>query len=83
MNSDERILRLLQTTPENLTAIDRILAGITEPARPFRKGPLLMKMGEAAELIGVSRPTLWRMLNAGRLTRVEIMPATYRVATST
>jgi excisionase family DNA binding protein len=62
-----------------LAAIDRVLDGTSEPARPERRGPLLLKMGEAAELLGVSRPTLWRMLNVGRLSRVEILPKTYRV----
>ena len=73
-------MRILQASPEQLTAIDRVLDGTTEPARPERKWPFLMKMGDAAELLGVSRPTLWRMLNASRLTPVEILPATIRVA---
>ena len=76
---NERLMRILQASPEQLTAIDRVLDGTTEPARPERKGPFLLKMGDAAELLGVSRPTLWRMLNARRLTRVEILPATFRV----
>ena len=77
--SHDRILRILLASPETLDAIDRVLDGKTEPARPERKGPFLMKMGDAAVLMGVSRATLWRMLNTGRLTRVEILPATYRV----
>lgn len=36
-------------------------------------------MGDAAKLLGVSRPTLWRMLEAGKLQRVEVLPGTYRV----
>ena len=76
---NERLMRILQASPEQLTAIDRVLDGTTEPARPERKGPFLLKMGDAAALMGVSRATLWRMLNLGRLTRVEILPATFRV----
>ena len=76
---NERLMRILQASPEQLTAIDRVLDGITEPPRPERKGPFLLKMGDAAALMGVSRATLWRMLNLGRLTRVEILPATFRV----
>ena len=72
-------MKILQASPAQLAAIDRVLDGTTEPPRPERKGPFLMKMGDAAALLGVSRPTLWRMLNAGRLTRVEILPSTYRV----
>ena len=75
----DRILRILLASPETLDAIDRVLDGKSEPVRPERKGPFLMKMGDAAALMGVSRATLWRMLNTGRLTRVEILPATYRV----
>jgi excisionase family DNA binding protein len=78
-HSTERLMKILQASPSQLAAIDRVLDGITEPPRPDRKGPFLLKMGDAAALLGVSRPTLWRMLNAGRLARVEILPSTYRV----
>jgi excisionase family DNA binding protein len=78
-HSTDRLMKILQASPAQLAAIDRVLDGSTEPPRPERKGPFLLKMGDAAALLGVSRPTLWRMLNVGRLTRVEILPATYRV----
>jgi excisionase family DNA binding protein len=78
-SSNERLMRILQASPEQLTAIDRVLDGMMEPARPERRGPFLLNMGNAASLMGVSRPTLWRMLNAGRLARVEVLPGTYRV----
>ncbi len=77
--SNERLMRILQASPDQLTAIDRVLDGTTEPAQPERRGPFLLKMGVAASLLGVSRPTLWRMLQAGRLARVEVLPATFRV----
>lgn len=76
---NERLMRILQASPEQLAAIDRVLEGKVEPVRPERRGPFLLKMGEAAHLLGVSRPTLWRMLEAGRLDRVEILPGTHRV----
>jgi len=79
ISSNERLMRILQASPDQLTAIDRVLDGTLELARPERRGPFLLKMGGAATLLGVSRPTLWRMLNAGRLARVEVLPGTYRV----
>ena len=72
-------MRILTASPEQLAAIDRVLDGTPEPVRAEHKGPFLLKMGDAAALMGVSRPTLWRMLNAGRLARVEILPETFRV----
>jgi len=78
-SSNERLMRILQASPDQLAAIDRVLDGTTEPAKPERRGPFLLKMGAAAALLGVSRPTLWRMLQARRLARVEILPKTYRV----
>jgi excisionase family DNA binding protein len=47
-------------------------------ARPMT-GPVLMGMGAAAIFLGVSRPTLWRMLQLGRIQRVELFPGSYRV----
>ena len=36
-------------------------------------------MGPAAQFLGVSRSTLWRMIQAGRLERVEVFTNSYRV----
>jgi len=79
-NPTERLIRMLQATPEHQALIDSILDG--KMPLPMAAGPLLLPMGRAAELLGVSRPTLWRMLNQGRLTRVEILPNTFRVRRS-
>jgi len=80
INPNERLLKFLQATPDQQVAIDRILNGEAEPARRvMENGPLLLGMGKAASLLGVSRGTLWRMLNAGRLGRVEVLPGSFRV----
>ena len=42
-------------------------------------GSLVMGMSAAAKHLGVSRPTLWRMIRAGRLQKVEIYPGAFRV----
>ena len=78
-NGNERLLRFLQATPEQQTAIDRILDGRMEPAPTAPKGPLLLGMGAGAKLLGVSRATFWRMIKAGRLTKVEVLPGSFRV----
>jgi excisionase family DNA binding protein len=80
--TNEMLIQLLQATPEQQAAIDEILTGRMPAVPVVASGPLLLSMGKAAELLGVSRPTLWRMLNAGRLTRVEVLPQTYRVRRS-
>ena len=59
--------------------MDRILAGELPTQSKAATGPLLLGMGTAARLLGVSRATLWRMLNAGRLARVEVLPGSFRV----
>jgi excisionase family DNA binding protein len=81
-NPNDWVIRVLQATPVQQAAIDRILAGKLDPAPPVATGPLLLAMGKAAALLGVSRPTLWRMLNARRLNRIEVLPGTYRVRRS-
>ena len=78
-NPNERLMRFLSATPEQQAAIDRILEGKAEAPRPASSGPLLMMMGDAAELLGVSRATVWRLAKMKRLERVEILPGTFRV----
>ena len=70
----------------------RVVGGSRQPPRSRQNGgaplsrkhqndeaPLLMKMGEAAKYLGVSRGTLWRMTRDGRLKQVEVMPGSFRV----
>ncbi|NOU36531.1 MAG: helix-turn-helix domain-containing protein [Kiritimatiellaceae bacterium] len=50
--------------------------------RQALSGPLLLTMGEATELLGVSRATLWRMIKAGKLKKVEIYSGAFRLRIS-
>jgi len=76
---NERLLKFLQATPDQQSAIDRILEGKVEAPAPVPTGPLLLMMGDAAKLLGVSRATVWRLVKAGKLDRVELLPGTFRV----
>lgn len=79
-NPNERLLKFLQATPEQQAAIDRILAGQVEPPAPAPvTGPLLIGMSAAAELLGVSRATLWRMIKGRKLVPVQILPGSSRL----
>ena len=49
---------------------------------PTPADPALLQMGEAAELLNVSRATLWRMVRAGRIEKVELYPNAYRLRRS-
>lgn len=77
--SNDRLLRLMSSTHEQLEAIDRILEGKAEMPSPAPSGPLLLMMGDGAKLLGVSRATVWRMIKIGKLEKVEILPGTFRV----
>lgn len=77
MTTDERLRRLLGASAEDLAAVDRVLQG--KAAVEPEAGPLLLRMADAAEWLGVSRATLWRMIRAGRVEKVEILPNSFRV----
>ena len=75
-----RLLRILKATPEQATLIDRVLAGEKPfPHHRSQEGPLLLGIGAAAKYLGVSRPTLWRILRDGRLRKFEVRPNSFRV----
>jgi len=48
----------------------RFLRGEIETPKPLT-GPLLLGMGAGAQFLGVSRATLWRILRAGTIKRVD------------
>lgn len=78
-NQNERLLKFLQASPEMQAEIDRILEGKVQTRVETSTGPLLCGMSPGAKFLGVSRATLWRMIKAGRLSKVEILPGSYRV----
>ena len=78
--AEDVIPAVFPATPENRYRALQILKD-QAPPEPI-DGPLLVTMGESAELLGVSRATLWRMVRAGRLTKVEIYTNAYRLRRS-
>ncbi len=78
-NMNERLLRFLQATPEQQEIIDKILEGKFPAVHEGPAGPLLLGMSKGAQFLGVSRGTLWRMIRDGRLSKVEVLPGSFRV----
>ena len=79
MTTEERLKRLFAASPEQMQAIDGILeAGVREKPR-VTTGPLLMGMTASAQLLGVSRATLWRMIKGGLLQKIEVLPGSFRL----
>jgi excisionase family DNA binding protein len=79
MSTEERLKRIFTATPEQLGTIDSILDGKFQMRATETVGPLLMGMMAAAKFLGVSRTTLWRMVNDGRLKKVEVLPGSFRL----
>ena len=77
MNTDERLRKLLSAPPDKLAEIDRLLDG--KPKLESSGAPLLLGMSEGSRLLGVGRVTLWRMIKAGKICKVEVLPNSFRV----
>jgi hypothetical protein len=76
----ELLRAILAASEEKKDHVLRILRGEVpeSPAKPL-VGPLLMGMGAAARFVGISRSTLWRILQAGTIEKVELFPGSFRV----
>ena len=79
LNPNERMIKFLQASPEMQAEIDRILEGKLPARVQMPTGPMLLGMTPAAKLLGVSRATLWRIIKAGRLSKVEVLPGSFRI----
>jgi hypothetical protein len=68
---EKGLLKIL--TPEQFAEINRILddRAATRPEPP--RGPLLMRVKDAAGLVGVQRATIWRLVKAGRIEPVPLL----------
>lgn len=87
MNATSRaILQTVLATDTSLSvgergAVQRVINGETEPpVAPIggTEEPLLITQKAAAELLSVSRVTIWRMTKDCALHPVEILPGTWR-----
>jgi hypothetical protein len=77
MNTEERLKRLFEASPEQIGAIDGILEGKIQKSPTQTVGPLLMGMTASAKFLGVSRTTIWRLVGQGRLQKVEVLPGSF------
>ena len=78
--NEQIILAVFTAKDEDKVKALDILQG--KEIRQALSGPLLLTMGEATDLLGVSRATLWRMLEAGALEKVELYTGSYRLRVS-
>ena len=65
-------------TEQQMARAIPILRG-AEPPSPTASGPLLLSMGDAARLAGISRCTLWRCIGDGRIKPIEVRAGFFRV----
>ncbi len=82
VNNDDLIRAVFTATDEAKEQALEVLEGrASSPSEPL-SDPVLLRMGEAAELLHISRATLWRIIKAGRLEKVELYPGAYRLRRS-
>jgi excisionase family DNA binding protein len=78
--TSELLQAILAATDERKEQALRVLRGeVPEKVMRPMTGPLLLGMGAACRLLGVSRATLWRILQAGTIQKVELFPGSFRV----
>ena len=76
MNKELLMARLLTATPSELKKIEAVFTGET-PTEPTDRR--LLSIQQAADALGVSRTTIWRLLRDGRLPFVELRPGSRRI----
>ena len=78
MTTEQRLSAILAANPGVLRRVDAILSGEIEGATDPGDRRLL-SIAQAADALGVSRTTIWRLLRDGRLPCVELRPGSRRV----
>ncbi len=77
----EEIMQASLGAPDDrkVTALKMLRGEVTESSARTSTGPLLLGMGASAKFLGVSRATLWRILQAGTIQKVELFRGSYRI----
>ena len=78
--TSELLAAFLTSSPERKATALKVLKGESSgtEAKPVT-GPLLFGVCDAAKFLGVSRATLWRAIQAGRISKVQLYPGSFRV----
>ena len=76
--TSELLAALLSASLDRKQRALQVLKGETPPA-PATTGPMLLTLGKAAKLLGVSRSTIYRLITRGTLPSVEIAQGRARV----
>ena len=71
MSATERMQKLLAANPRQLSKIDAILNG-DETAKVKAEDLRTCTLMEAAKMLNVSRPSIYRMVESGKLRTVKI-----------
>ena len=66
------MMRVLNANPETLRKIDDVLMGRDRPVLNLRNETRLLTLTEVAERLNISRPSVYRLLKAGRLDSVAL-----------
>jgi len=77
MTTETRIQTLLSADADTLARVDNILKGNNIETTPGDRR--LLSMTQAAEAMGLSRQTIWRMVKEDRLPVVEIRRGRFRI----
>ena len=80
VSNDALIKGIFSASEETKSRLLLILQGEDVPLRSDE--PLLLTMGQAAKLMGLSRSSLWRLLKIGRLEKVQLYPGSFRIRKS-
>lgn len=78
MTIEKRLSAILAATPDTLRRIDSILSGEIEGATDPGDRRLL-SIRQAADALGISRTSIWRLLRDGRLPFVELRKGSRRI----
>ena len=80
MNIENRIKMIMSAPSDTLQKVDRVLEGRNDTLATV--DTRLLTFSAAAKQLGVSRQTLWRMVNEQKIKVIEIRKGSRRVPAS-
>lgn len=73
MSDRELMLAVMNATPAKRRQIEDIINGKTSGEKPTRDDVELVNLSKAAKLLKLSRPTIYKLIECGKLDAVDLM----------